>query len=63
MKRRNLERHLRSHGCREIGGTKHAKWRGPQDQVSALPRHIEIGPGLARTICKQLGVPLPKNPH
>ena len=39
MKRRDLERHLRSHGCREIGGSKHAKWRGPQGQVSALPRH------------------------
>ena len=33
-----------THGCREIGGSKHAKWRGPQDQVSAIPRHKEIGP-------------------
>ena len=30
MKRRDLERHLHNHGCREIGGSKHAKWRGPQ---------------------------------
>jgi hypothetical protein len=29
VKRRDLERHLRAHGCREIGGSKHAKWRGP----------------------------------
>lgn len=63
MKRRDLERHLQSHGCREIGGSKHAKWRGPQDQVSAVPRHKEIGPGLVRAICKQLGVALPKNPR
>jgi len=63
VKRRDLERHLRSHGCREIGGSKHAKWRGPQGQVSALPRHKEIGPGLTRSICHQLGVPNPPNPR
>lgn len=56
MKRRDLERHLRAQGCREIGGSKHAKWRGPENQVSAIPRHKEIGPGLARAICHQLGV-------
>lgn len=63
MKRRNLERHLIAHGCREVGGTKHAKWRGLTDEVSALPRHKEIGPGLVRAICKQLGVPTPSNPR
>jgi predicted RNase H-like HicB family nuclease len=52
--------HLRF-GCREIGGSKHAKWRGPENQVSALPRHNEIGPGLVRAICRQLGVPAPPN--
>lgn len=46
MKRRDLERHLRAEGCREVGGSKHAKWRGPGGEVSALPRHKEIGPGL-----------------
>jgi hypothetical protein len=63
VKRRDLERHLTAHGCRAVGGTKHAKWRGPMNEVSALPRHKEIGPGLARAICKQLGVPAPRNPH
>lgn len=53
MKRRDLERHLRSHGCREIGGSKHAKWRGPQGQVSALPRHKEIG----QTVLVDQGLP------
>jgi hypothetical protein len=52
VKRRDFERHLASHGCREIGGSKHAKWRGPQTQVSALARHKEIGPRLVRAICK-----------
>jgi hypothetical protein len=60
VKRRDLEKHLRAHGCHEVGGSKHAKWRGAKDKVSALPRHKEIGPGLAREICKQLGVPPPE---
>lgn len=60
MKRRELERHLRANGCREVGGSKHAKWRGPQDQVSSLPRHKEIGPGLVRSICKQIGIEPPR---
>ncbi len=31
--------------------SKHVKWRGPQGQVSAVPQHGEIGPGLTRSIC------------
>ncbi|MBA3807268.1 MAG: type II toxin-antitoxin system HicA family toxin [Solirubrobacterales bacterium] len=63
MKRRDIERHLRDHGCHEVGGSKHAKWRGPNGEVSALPRHKEIGPGLVRAICEQLRVPVPLNPR
>ncbi|MBK8294326.1 MAG: type II toxin-antitoxin system HicA family toxin [Solirubrobacterales bacterium] len=63
MKLRELEKHLRANGCREIGGSKHAKWRGPDDQVSAVPRHREIGPGLVRAICSQLGINPPTNPR
>lgn len=63
MKRRDLERHLSEHGCREVGGSKHAKWRGPNGDVSALPRHKQIGPGLTRAICEQLGVSVPLNPR
>jgi hypothetical protein len=63
VKRRDLERHLRENGCREVGGAKHAKWRGPEGHVSALPRHKEIGPGLAAAVCKQLGVPAPEGPR
>ena len=61
MKRRDLERHLREQGCNEVGGAKHAKWRGPRGEVSVVPRHKEIGPGLTRAICEQLGVPGPPN--
>jgi HicA toxin of bacterial toxin-antitoxin, len=61
MNRRDLERHLRAEGCREIGGSKHTKWRGPNDEVSAVPRHRQIGPGLTRAICEQLKVRQPPN--
>ena len=49
MKRRGLERHLREHGCRQIGeGANHAKWRGPAGAPSAVPRHNEIATGTPR---------------
>ena len=63
MKRRDLERHLREHGCHQVGGAKHSKWRGPHGEVSVVSRHREIGPGLTRAICEQLKVPAPPNPR
>jgi predicted RNA binding protein YcfA (HicA-like mRNA interferase family) len=60
VKRRDLEQHLRDHGCRFAGeGARHAKWHGPEGKASTVPRHREIKPGTARTICRQLGVPVP----
>jgi predicted RNA binding protein YcfA (HicA-like mRNA interferase family) len=60
VKRADLERHLRDHGCRFVGeGARHAKWRGPNGRPSAIPRHREIKPGTVRTICRQLDVPMP----
>ena len=58
MKRRDLERHLRDHGCREIDeGGNHTRWAAASGKRrSALPRHREIDYRLARSICKQLGV-------
>ncbi|MGH2779950.1 MAG: type II toxin-antitoxin system HicA family toxin [Thermoleophilaceae bacterium] len=62
MKRRDLERHLRSHGCRSVGeGGRHTKWRGPEGQPAAVPRHRELRAGTVRAICRQLGVPVPAN--
>lgn len=64
MKRRALERHLRLHGAQLIDeGANHSKWRGPNGDRSVVPRHSEIGPGVAIAICKQLGVPKPPNPR
>ena len=61
MKLRDLERHLTAHGARKVaeGGT-HTKWRSEDDaRATAVPRHNEIGPGLVRAICRQLGIPAP----
>jgi predicted RNA binding protein YcfA (HicA-like mRNA interferase family) len=60
VKLRDLERHLRAQGCREIGqGGNHTKWRGPTERPSAIPRHKEIKPALVRAICRQLEIDPP----
>ena len=49
MKRRELERHLRAHGCRAIDeGANHTRWAGPTGARSVVPRHREIDYALAR---------------
>jgi mRNA interferase HicA len=59
MKRGDLLRHLRLHGCvlkREGGG--HSIWQNPETGHSeAVPRHQEISNLLARSICRGLLVP------
>ena len=60
MKLRDLERHLRAHGCEPIDeGANHTRWSGPNGARSVVPRHREIDYALARKICVQLGVPAP----
>ena len=61
MKRADLERHLRSHGCdlyRE--GGKHSVWWNPANRKTAsVPRHREVKDFTARAICRQLEVAEP----
>ncbi|MGO9464272.1 MAG: type II toxin-antitoxin system HicA family toxin [Isosphaeraceae bacterium] len=61
MSRRDLIRHLRSHGCvlaRE--GSDHSIWENPANgRRSAVPRHRELPNPTARAICRQLGIPDP----
>ena len=58
IKRRDLERHLRAHGCvLNRRGAEHDVWHGVGKRRSTVPRHREIPITTARAICRQLGVP------
>ncbi len=61
MKRRDLIRHLKSHGCHLLReGGNHSIFANPATgTVSAVPRHSEINDFLARKICRDLLVPGP----
>ena len=62
MKCRDPLNHLRTEGCvlhRE--GAKHSVFLNPDNgHLSAVPRHRDIEILLARKICRQLDVPLPR---
>jgi len=65
MKRVELERWLRSLGAEPVPGRSrggHEAWQhADTGSKSFMPRHREIGVGVARAICRQLGVPpIPK---
>ncbi|HSS76181.1 MAG TPA: type II toxin-antitoxin system HicA family toxin [Thermoanaerobaculia bacterium] len=59
MKRGDLLRHLRQHGCNlKREGSSHSLWSNPATgAVEAIPRHTEISDILARKICRNLSVP------
>jgi len=61
MRRRELMRHLRQHGCQFVReGGEHSIWENPAiNHRTSVPRHREIPEYTARRICKQLGVPFP----
>jgi predicted RNA binding protein YcfA (HicA-like mRNA interferase family) len=61
VKRRDLERHLTSHGCHVLReGASHSIWHNPPaDLRTPVPRHNEIPTGTARAICRQLAIPPP----
>lgn len=59
MKRTDLLRHLRSHGCELLReGARHSWWHNTAlNRRSAVPRHTEVSDILANKICKDLGIP------
>ena len=61
MKRLDLERHLREHGCalaREGGN--HSIWKNPANgKVAPIPRHREVKEGTVLAVCRQLEIPKP----
>ena len=61
MKRRNLLRHLKQHGCEFLreGGNHTVYINRTAKKASTIPRHNNINQDLARKICKDLQVPCP----
>ncbi len=61
MKRRALLAHLQENGCRPFReGASHSIWQNPlTGRKEAIPRHSEIKKFLARSICRNLSVPIP----
>ncbi len=61
MKRRDVLRHLRQHGCRLVReGGEHSIWENPAThRRTSVPRHNEILEFTAVRICQQLEVPEP----
>lgn len=62
MKRVDLVRHLEAHGCALLreGGRHSVFVNRATGKASAVPRHREINDILARKICKDLELALPK---
>jgi predicted RNA binding protein YcfA (HicA-like mRNA interferase family) len=59
MKRRDVERHLRQHGCTVLReGGRHTLYT-KNGRTSALPRHSEIKNPVVADICAELGIPSP----
>ncbi|HUE69402.1 MAG TPA: type II toxin-antitoxin system HicA family toxin [Pirellulaceae bacterium] len=61
MKRTELLKHLRRHGCRFVReGSSHSIWQNQANgKQTAVPRHREIVNRTARMICQQLEIPPP----
>lgn len=61
MKRRDLIRHLETHGCRKYReGGNHTIYKNPANgEQSPVERHREIPNNTVREVCKQLGIPRP----
>ncbi len=62
MKRRDLISYLIEEGCvlhRE--GAKHSVFLNPENgHMASIPRHREIEILLARKMCRQLDIPIPR---
>ena len=62
MKRNELIRYLESHHCRFVReGANHSIYTDREGKLlTAVPRHREVNTFTARNICKDLGIPVPK---
>ncbi|MCK4326350.1 type II toxin-antitoxin system HicA family toxin [bacterium] len=62
MKRRHVLAYLRRNGCEFLReGSSHSWWWNPAlNKRSSVPRHTEIKDSLVMKICKDMGIPSPK---
>jgi len=62
MKRRELISHRQQHGCQLLReGGSHSVWINPTTgRKETVPRHREVKRHLARSICRNLSVEVPK---
>ncbi len=60
MKRKELMRHLKQHGCELLreGGNHTIYVNRIKRKSSSVPRHNEINDFLAKKICKDLEIPI-----
>ena len=58
MKKRQLIKHIKSHGCEFLReGSNHTVYYNPaKGKTSTVPRHAEIDNMLAKKICKDLDI-------
>lgn len=61
MKRRDIIRHLETHGCEFLreGGNHTVYVNRTMKKTSTVPRHKEINDFLVYKICKDLGIQKP----
>ena len=61
MKRRDLIRHVESHGCEFLReGANHSVYVNRRARkTSTVPRHREVDESLAQKICRDLEIPRP----
>jgi len=61
VKRRDLVRHLRAHGCEFLreGGNHSVYVNRAKRKSSTVPRHRDVNDFLARKICRDLDIPEP----
>ncbi len=59
MKRRQVLKHLKSHGCEFLReGRNHTVYfNTAKGKTSTVPRHTEVDDTLVKKICKDLGIP------
>lgn len=63
MKRSELLRHLSDNGCEVLReGKRHTHVTNPKNgAISSVPRHNDLKRETARSVCKDLGIPLPRS--